>query len=386
MKLERVEALASKDVKTLLRNPAWLFLIVLFPVVMMGAFGLAFGSGSGQSTTYQVAVVNLNAGGQYPRWSSDLLGNLSSVGVLNLRTYTDNSTAQAQLSQGKVQAVLVIPSDFGQSVESYRTNSNSTGWVYSTVSLYVDRGSVFASSALPPLFQQELAATVLGRADQPVQLPVRLATPQAVQAASASTLDTLAPGIFSFASIFLIMTVAQTSTTEREEGLLRRIQTTPASASELMTSQVISNMVFAVVQAVILFAVAFLIGYRSDADFLGVALAFAILVVFSLCNVGFGLITATIAKNSQVATGLSFLFIMPQMFLGTFVTVGLSSAAQAVGRFVPAYYVTDALTSIFSRGAPLSSPSIILDFGVVSAVSVAILVLGIAVMEKTGRS
>lgn len=386
MELQRVSALANKDVKTLLRNPAWLFLIVLFPVVMMGTFGLAFGGGGSQAATYQVAVVNLNANGAYSQWSNDLIGNLSSVGVLKLQPYSDNQSAQAQLSQGKVQAVLIIPQDFGQSVNSYLTQRNSTNWIRSTVSLYVDRGSVFASSALPPIFQQELIATILGPAKQPIQLPVLLATPQAVKATGATTLDTLAPGIFGFASIFLIMTVAQTSTTERQEGLLRRIQTTPASPSEIMISQVLSNMVFAVVQAVVLFAVAFLIGYRPVVGFAGVILAFIVLVVFSLCNVGFGLITATLAKNPQVATGLSFVFIMPQMFLGTFVTVGLTPAAQAIGKFVPSYYVTDALTSLFLRGASISSPTILFDLGVVSLVSVAVLLVGIVLVGRVGRS
>jgi len=54
-----------------------------------------------------------------------------------------------------------------------------------------------------------------------------------------------------------------------------------------------------------------------------------------------GLLTATIVKSSGAATGLSFLFILPQMLLGTFVP-----APQLVGRLVPRYYVTDALTSI----------------------------------------
>ena len=66
---------------------------------------------------------------------------------------------------------------------------------------------------------------------------------------------------------------------------------------------------------------------------------------------GFGLITATIAKSSGAATGLSFLFVLPQMFLGTFVGASLSGAAQIAGKVVPSYYVTDALTSVFLRGA-----------------------------------
>jgi hypothetical protein len=71
-----------------------------------------------------------------------------------------------------------------------------------------------------------------------------------------------------------------------------------------------------------------------------------------MCNVGFGLITATLAKSPGAATGISFIFIIPQMFLGTFVGFAMSPSAQAAGRFVPSYYVTDALTSLLLRGRP----------------------------------
>jgi hypothetical protein len=105
-------------------------------------------------------------------------------------------------------------------------------------------------------------------------------------------------------------------------------------------------------------------------------------LVFSLSNVGFGLITATIAKSAGAATGLSFLFLLPQLFLGTFVGASLSSGAQVAGKFVPSYYVTDALTSLFLRGAALTSPTILLDLAVVSVSCVAILAVGIVLYAK----
>ncbi len=113
------------------------------------------------------------------------------------------------------------------------------------------------------------------------------------------------------------------------------------------------------------------------------AFAFMLVLVFSLSNVGFGLITATIAKSSGAATGLSFLFVLPQLFLGTFVGASLSSGAQVAGKFVPSYYVTDALTSLFLRGAAIASPTD--TAGLCSAVSVscvAILAVGIVLYAK----
>lgn len=123
-------------------------------------------------------------------------------------------------------------------------------------------------------------------------------------------------------------------------------------------------------------------GFKPNVEFSAYALAFTLVLIFSLSNVGFGLITATIAKTSGAATGLSFLFVLPQLFLGTFVGASLSSSAQIVSKFVPSYYVTDALTSLFLRGAAVTSPTILLDLTIVSASCIAILAIGIILYAK----
>ncbi|NIV44398.1 ABC transporter permease, partial [Candidatus Bathyarchaeota archaeon] len=186
--------------------------------------------------------------------------------------------------------------------------------------------------------------------------------------------------------IFLIMTIAQSFIFEREKGLLRRIRTTPTSSSEFIASHTISNMIVAMIQVAIVFVVAILVGYRPLGDATSFVSAFLILSIFSLCCVGFGLIAATLAKSSGAATGIAFIFIMPQMFLGTFVSVGLSAIAQEAGRFVPGYYVTDALTSLFLRGAPVTSPAILYDILIVAVYSVVVLILGIALYGKYGKT
>jgi hypothetical protein len=126
----------------------------------------------------------------------------------------------------------------------------------------------------------------------------------------------------------------------------------------------------------------YVMGFRPDVGAGTYIFAFVLVLVFSLSNIGFGLITATIAKSSGAATGLSFLFLLPQMFLGTFVGASLSGGAQIAGKFVPSYYVTDALTSLFLRGAAITSTAILLDVVVVSGSCIAILAVGIALYAK----
>ena len=131
-----------------------------------------------------------------------------------------------------------------------------------------------------------------------------------------TTFDYMAPGLFAFASIFLTMTIAQGITDEKEKGVLKRIYLTPVKSEEIMTGLTIANVATALIQTVVVFLMAFLMGYRPEG---GILFAFLIVSVFSLSCIGFGLITGALSKNSGMATGISFIFIIPQMFLGTFV-------------------------------------------------------------------
>jgi ABC-type Na+ efflux pump permease subunit len=382
MKLQRITALTKKELKKTIREPAVLFMIFLFPVVFVFAFGASFGGvGGSQTVTYQIGVVNMDQGNSVNA-SQILLTALSNTKILNLHVYASNQTAQNDLSQGTVQAVMAIPSDFSQSYASYQAApSDPSQWTNATISLYLDKGSLVATQAIPPIIQQALSA-IAGQSQQASLSPFHVETASLVEVKTTSALDFIAPGMFTFASIFLIMMVAQSFTQDRENGMMKRIRISPTTPTEFMTSQVVSYMGIALIQAALVFIMTYALGFRPNVGIPAYAFAFILVLIFSLSNVGFGLITATIAKSAGAATGLSFLFLLPQLFLGTFVGASLSSGAQVAGKFVPSYYVTNALTSLFLRGAALTSPTILLDLAVVSVSCVAILAVGIVLYAK----
>jgi ABC-type Na+ efflux pump permease subunit len=381
MKLQRVVALTKKELKKTVREPAVLFMIFLFPIVFVFAFGASFGGVGGGEPVYQVGVVSMDQSASVNA-SQTLLTAMSDTQILNVQTYADNHTAQNALSQGTIQAVVVIPSEFSQSFASYQAApTEPNAWTNATITLYLDKGSLVATQAVPPIIQQVLA-TLAGQNQQAPSSPFSLETASLVEVQTPSALDFIAPGMFTFASIFLIMMVAQSFATDRENGMMKRIRITPTTPTEFMTSQVLSYMVIALIQAALVFVMVYLMGFKPNVGIPAYAFAFVLVLMFSLSNVGFGLITATIAKSPGAATGISFLFVLPQLFLGTFVGASLSSAAQVAGKFVPSYYVTDALTSLFLRGAAITSTAILVDTAAVSVSCIAILAAGILLYGK----
>ena len=382
MNKQRILALTKKEMKKTIREPAVLFMIFLFPIVFVFAFGASFGGfGGSQNATYQVGVVNLDAGDNQ-QWSHVFTNDLSNLTMLKVSFYADNQSAQNDLSQGKIQAVVLIPSSFGDSITSYNTGSNQPNqWINATVPLYLDKGSLVATQAIPPIFQQVLGG-MLNQNQQTLATPIQLQTASLVEVKQSSALDFIAPGMFTFASIFLIMMVAQSFTQDRENGMMKRIRISPTTSTEFMASQVISYMSIALIQASLVFAMTYAMGFKPAVGIPAYAFAFILVLVFSVSNVGFGLITATIAKTSSAATGLAFIFVLPQLFLGTFVGASLSGGAKVAGQFIPSYYVTDALTSVFLRGASLGSVTVLLDLAVVAVSCVAILAVGIVLYAK----
>jgi ABC-2 type transport system permease protein len=381
MKLQRIAALTKKELKKTIREPAVLFMIFLFPIIFVFAFGASFGGvGGSQTVTYHIGVVNMDHG-SLVNASQTVLAALTDTKIINVHAYVDNQTAQNDLSQGNVQAVMIIPSDFSQSLASYQAAPNNPAqWTNATVSLYLDKGSLVATQAIPAIIQQTLTA-IAGQSRQACS-PFQMQTASLVEVKTTSALDFIAPGMFTFSSIFLIMMVAQSFSQDRENGMIKRIRITPTTSAEFMTSQVISYMGIALIQAALVFAITYALGFRPSIGMSAYVFAFTLVLVFSVSNVGFGLITATIAKSAGAATGLSFLFVMPQMFLGTFVGASLSGGAQVAEQFVPSYYVTNALTSLFIRGAAITSPVILLDFAVLSVSCIAILAVGVALYAK----
>lgn len=379
MKIQSIKALVKKDLKKIIKEPTNLFLAFLFPIIMTSAFGLAFGSlgGSNANVTYSIGIVDFDNS----VWSSYFEGNLSASKVLDGVTYKDKDLAQSDLEQGNIDAFVVIPNNFAESATSYWDNpTNPNLWINTSVELSVDQGSLVASSALPPLIQQILVVTLYGEQTKMAQ-PIEMGNPSFVNAEHLTQFDIMTPGLFIFVVIFITMIVAEGFTIERTTGLLSRIQVTPTTPTDIITSSVISYLIIAVCQVGIVFVVSGIMGFNPKTDISGIVFSFAIVSLLALTSIGFGLIGATVAKSPGAATGISFVFIMPQMLLGTFIP----NISKDVSQFMPSFYATDALTSVLLRGADITSPTVLYDFGIMIVLGLGVIVAGIGIFTKFGK-
>ncbi|MFC1486074.1 ABC transporter permease [Thermoproteota archaeon] len=194
------------------------------------------------------------------------------------------------------------------------------------------------------------------------------------------SINSVVPGLIVYAVIFLIMTIAQSFSSERQQGLLKRLNTTPMTSAEFMGSQIITHMLISVVQVVVVLTLAYLLGFKPDSGIEGILLALPVTAMFALSSVGLGLITATVSKTPEAATGISFIFILPQMFFGTFIPI--TSTTQQIATFIPSFYLVDALKMIFEGN--WMNTNFFLDLTVISIVSILVVLIGIVLFEKYG--
>jgi len=197
----------------------------------------------------------------------------------------------------------------------------------------------------------------------------------------ASHFEFLVPGTMGYAVIYMIMLVAMGLCAYREAGLLKRLESTPTSPYEYMGSHIIANLFVGVFQGLVVLLLSVILGFRPQGGLPGLVLASIFLGLLAVTSVGLGLITATIAKSSGAASGLSMIFVIPMMIFGTFLAV-FNEMTRTIARFTPNYYVTDALSLIFN-GASLSDRIIWQDLLILTIISLVVVVAGIQLFKKT---
>ena len=149
-----------------------------------------------------------------------------------------------------------------------------------------------------------------------------------------SHFDYLVPGTMGYAVIYLGMMIALSLCDYREAGLLKRLQASPISPYTYLGSLILANMLIAVAQGLIVLVLAVLLGFEATVSIAGMLLVILFLGLLGIVAVGLGLLTASAAKNTGAASGLSMIFIVPMMVFGTFLAV-FDERTYQIAKFTP---------------------------------------------------
>ena len=313
-----------------------LFFGFFFPLIFMGLFGiLNFGS-FGHVGTGIVDNAN-NADSQAFR------GALAKVETLKITvgTLDDELTA---LKKGDRDMVLVIPADF-------KIGPARPGSAVPTLTMYENQGrgqEVAVGSAILTQVIDQMSFAVTQSA------PIVTTRVEEVAGRNLKYVDFLTPGIVGMTIMQLgIAGVMFTFVVDRQRGVIRRIMATPISRRNYMAAHVLERLILAVLQVLILLAVAVFAFKVTIVGSLGTVLLMSVLgSVMFLC---FGFAVTGFVTTENQAPAIMQLVTLPQMFLsGVFFSRDAVPAfLKPVSDVLPLTFLNDALRQISTAGATL---------------------------------
>ncbi len=185
-------------------------------------------------------------------------------------------------------------------------------------------------------------------------------------------------GIFPLVSMFLVTSI--TMLRERTSGTLERLMTTPAGKGDLLAGYALAFGAMAVVQGVVVAAVA--IGLL-DLDVAGPAwLVVALAVVNAVLGMALGLLVSAFASSEFQAVQFMPAVILPQILLCGLIVPRerMNDALEATAALLPMTYAYDALERVATRAEP--GARVLVDVAVVLGVTVVALALGAATLPR----
>jgi ABC-2 type transport system permease protein len=141
----------------------------------------------------------------------------------------------------------------------------------------------------------------------------------------------------------------------REQGILRRFHVSPVTASDMLASSIVANLVLTLPTVIVELLFARFIFHVSD--FGNIVSAFLLIGLGAMSFASLGLVVASVTNTMQETQVINQLIWLPLIFLSgaTIPLAQLPLVVRRVGLFLPAtYLVTELQDSIFWSAAPWS--------------------------------
>lgn len=320
--------------KQFVRDRTALFFTFAFPLLFMVIFGLAF-SGE-QDINYKIGLINND---DSPIGAS-ISESLRQIPVFEI-SEGGLDAMLADLEDGDLRAVVLIPAGLEESLSSGQA---------ADITVYYDPSQTTSSPIILSVLNQSINVINLQLTGQPVLLNL---TQESILAQQLRTIDYLVPGILAMSMLFLGMFGGIPMVEWREKQVLKRFGATPLRRSTMMFSQVAYRLILAVVQSIIIIAVAY---FAFDVQIVGNwFLLLGLVLLGALTFVSIGYFAVSRAKTVEGAMPIINLVQFPMLFLsGIFFPVELfPDFMRPIVDAIPLTYLGDSFRQVMVDATPL---------------------------------
>ncbi len=365
----RTLAIARKEVRQIKRDKRMLYVLFIFPFILLILFGYAINFDvhhikmavydQDKSADSRKFVDRLTA-----KWSiltsSDLAARIDArragqEGYFDLVAYLNSEDQiRGMLDKGKAQVVIVFPQNFSRDLYSGREAKIQilvSGVNANTASVITNYMNLAVSS-----FSQNIIKEFLAKKAKQSYIPIDL-EPRFWFNPDLNSTRFLIPGLISMILIITaVVSISLSLVREKERGTIEQINVSPLSSLELLLGKTIPYIIISLaIAAIILLAGYVLFGITIKGS---VLLLFVSTLVFLFASLNLGIFVSAISDTQQVAFQISTMVsLLPSFILSGFVfpIESMPAAVQVLTNITPAKFFVIILRDILLKGVGLNA-------------------------------
>ncbi len=415
--IKHILAISRKEIKSIRRRKYTIFFALIFPVMFLGIYSIAFKSTG--TSTLDIAVVNLDSGYTF-RWingsiqeskevnfgdvfidilNTTKMGDNSTDKLFNVRIFDNINEARTALINKEVCAIIIVPENFSRinvntingtirsyliemafehniplnsingSLPEYTPGLNTTIITEGDFSL----SDYWTASEIVNGILREFENRIIQKSIDMVESnldpwmridfstitgSIKISKVMATNIPDWNYFDISVPGLIIFAILSLVTTVSGVILEDVESHKIWRLKLSQLSSSDIIIGNFVAYTVFAEIIAMIFFVVAFALGFHWAGGIQALLTAILFVFISGMATIALGLIIGGVSKNVDMTTLVSLMTYLPISFLiGAFFPISGMPKISIFGRTVP-------ITFLLPWASALSGMKQTLVFGI----------------------
>jgi ABC-2 type transport system permease protein len=349
MKISALRAIARKEFIQIRRDKATLYMVAIFPVMMLVLYGFGI-----RYDVKSVPMTVLDQDGT-PQ-SRQYIERFVHSPYFVVRRYVDNyRDLQRDIDRGESRIGLVVSSEFGQRLSSRRTADVQVivdGADNNTATIAMNYVSQITQAYSSFVIVQQMEA-LLRQAQ--LTIPAIEAEPRVWFNPNLESVQFIVPGII--AIIMMIVGTVLTAVTivkEKETGTIEQIVSSPIGRYELMIGKVLPYAVLAYVDFLLIVGASYVLFGVTIKGSLLLLLVTAFIYLIGVLGLGILVSTSTQTQMSAMLTAI-MASMLPSILLSGFIFPirQMPRILQAITVVVPARYFIEILRDIYLKGLGL---------------------------------
>jgi len=171
------------------------------------------------------------------------------------------------------------------------------------------------------------------------------------QAGSGSYVNFITPGIIIFSVISGIAYAAFRLITDIQKGIVNRFRTMPVAPSSILSGQAVSSTLSNLFSSLLVLAIAFVVGFRTNAGLTECLLFAGLLTLFTLATTWIAIYSALRAKSAEGAGAFTYILMLLIFLSPSFVpTSSMTPVLRGFAENQPFTPIIETMRSLLTNG------------------------------------